>query len=270
MGWRDKYKVHPAADVFPMMSDEELQKLGEDIKKNGQTIPVLFWNGDGKGRILIDGRNRLEAMERVGIDPDDVLMETFICKDPITHIITLNIHRRHLTKQQQADLIVAAHAAAPVVSRQDGGKLPEGRPVDQTKASAVATAAEHGISRRTVERAIAKAEGKTPEPKLKPKPKSTRTGSGAGILPEGSINHARWYYLSLCADPPVDLDEEMRLVMQGLREIAGKRAIASQKQAATLPQDKRSENGRGDPTHQNSQALLAKLEAELKRGTKKK
>ena len=22
--WRDKYKVHPVADVFPMMSDEEL------------------------------------------------------------------------------------------------------------------------------------------------------------------------------------------------------------------------------------------------------
>lgn len=165
MGWRDKYKVHPAADVFRMMSDEELQKLGEDIKKNGQTIPVLFWNGDGKGRILIDGRNRLEAMERVGIDPDDVLMETFICKDPITHIITLNIHRRHLTKQQQADLIVAAHAAAPVVSRQDGGKLPEGRPVNQAKAAAVATAAEHAISKRTVERAFAKAEGKTPKPK---------------------------------------------------------------------------------------------------------
>ena len=35
MGWRDKYKVHPAADVFPMMSDEELAELGEDIKKNG-------------------------------------------------------------------------------------------------------------------------------------------------------------------------------------------------------------------------------------------
>jgi len=67
-GWRQKYKVHPAADVFPMMSDDELANLGEDIKENGQTIPVLFWNGDGQGRVLIDGRNRLEAMERIGMD----------------------------------------------------------------------------------------------------------------------------------------------------------------------------------------------------------
>jgi ParB/Sulfiredoxin domain len=85
MSWRDKYKVHPAADVFPMMSDERLAELGEDIKKNGLTIPVLFWNGDGKGPVLIDGRNRLEACERVGVEP---LTETFICKEPVTHIST--------------------------------------------------------------------------------------------------------------------------------------------------------------------------------------
>jgi hypothetical protein len=30
--WREKFKVHPAADVFPMMSDEELGVLAEDIR----------------------------------------------------------------------------------------------------------------------------------------------------------------------------------------------------------------------------------------------
>jgi hypothetical protein len=161
MGWRDKYKVHPAADVFPMMSDDELKALGEDIKANGQTIPVLFWNGDGKGAILIDGRNRLEARERIGM-ADQALTETFICKDPATHIITLNIHRRHLTKQQQADLIVAVHKAAA-----DPSPSWRGVTSDPVKTAAVATAKEHGISKRTVERAIAKAEGKTPKPKPK-------------------------------------------------------------------------------------------------------
>ena len=76
--WRERYNVHPAADVFPMMTDAELQALGEDIKANGQTIPILFWRGGGK-LFLIDGRNRLEAMERHcdGMEP---LCETFTCK----------------------------------------------------------------------------------------------------------------------------------------------------------------------------------------------
>jgi ParB-like chromosome segregation protein Spo0J len=67
--WRDKYKVHPAADVFPMMSDEKLAKLGQDIKANGLRQPIVILHG-----MLVDGRNRLEAMERAGLPtgPDDV------------------------------------------------------------------------------------------------------------------------------------------------------------------------------------------------------
>ena len=39
---------------------------------------------------------------------------------------------------------------------------------DAVKEAAVASAAEHGISKRTVERSIAKAEGREPKPKAKP------------------------------------------------------------------------------------------------------
>jgi ParB-like chromosome segregation protein Spo0J len=71
--WRDTYNVHPAADAFPMLSEQELRELGEDIKKNGLKTPILFQGIDGKnqtaaGVVLIDGRNRLEAMELVGIE----------------------------------------------------------------------------------------------------------------------------------------------------------------------------------------------------------
>ena len=31
--WRDVLKVHPAAELFPLMSDAELKELGEDIKR---------------------------------------------------------------------------------------------------------------------------------------------------------------------------------------------------------------------------------------------
>ena len=36
----------------------------------------------------------------------------YLGDDPVGFIVSANIHRRHLTKQQQADLIVAAHKAA--------------------------------------------------------------------------------------------------------------------------------------------------------------
>ena len=244
--WRKTYKVHPVADLFPMMSDEELDKLGEDIKANGLNVPLSFcWVESGTSaarRVLIDGRNRLEAMERVGIRlrfRNSGLPESLHGKetantidgDPVALIIGLNVHRRHLTKQQQADLIVAAHKAAAEASRQ-AGEVPKrhvkgktGSEKDATKAAAVATAKELRISKRTVERAFAKAEGKTPEPKktagprLKTKPKlETHVG----------IDAARKFYLDRCADPGVPLDAEMETIRDALREIARKRTMQAQ------------------------------------------
>src|SRR5262249_25205209 len=69
MSWRDHIKVHPAADLFPMMSEPELRELGEDIKENGQRVQVVLWKDPSPGgeHWLVDGRNRLDAMELVGI-----------------------------------------------------------------------------------------------------------------------------------------------------------------------------------------------------------
>jgi hypothetical protein len=39
-GWRDVLKVHPAADLFPMMGEAELRALGEDIKANWLQTPI--------------------------------------------------------------------------------------------------------------------------------------------------------------------------------------------------------------------------------------
>jgi ParB-like chromosome segregation protein Spo0J len=78
MGWRDHLKVHPACDLFPLMSEDELKALGDDIKKNGLQKPIVLWalgcssSWMGKqsvgGFFLLDGRNRLDAMELVGME----------------------------------------------------------------------------------------------------------------------------------------------------------------------------------------------------------
>lgn len=72
MSWRDHTRVHPTADLFPMMSDDELKVLGEDIRKHGLTDHIIFWapsedSYEKGGGYLLDGRNRLEAMERAGL-----------------------------------------------------------------------------------------------------------------------------------------------------------------------------------------------------------
>jgi hypothetical protein len=222
--WRQQYRVHPVADLFPMMSDDELAKLGKDINANGLLTPIMV-TSRGVDGLLADGRNRLEAMERAGINHDPSSDEV-VMGDLVSTIIGLNIRRRHLSKHQQADLIVAAHKAAAEaenISRQDGEKI-RGRPIDKVKAAAIATAKAlpDPISERTIERSFAKAEGKqTAKPKLKPtwnaKPKlETHVG----------IDAARKFYLDRCADPGVDLDAEMETILDALREIAGKRAMA--------------------------------------------
>src|SRR4051794_25878741 len=67
MGWRELIKVHPAADLFPMMSDAELAELAADIKKNGVRVPIeLYYEADAAGCWVLDGRNRLDAMELAG------------------------------------------------------------------------------------------------------------------------------------------------------------------------------------------------------------
>ena len=62
--WRDVLPIHPAAEMFPLMSPDELRVLGEDIKANGLKNPVTLWAAEPDSEwFLLDGRNRLDAME---------------------------------------------------------------------------------------------------------------------------------------------------------------------------------------------------------------
>lgn len=96
------YKVHPVADLFPMLPDEELRELAEDIKENGLIFPIVL-DGDQQ---LIDGRNRLRACELAGVEPAFTSLNGH---DPIAYIISTNVNRRHLNKGQQAMAVAMAY-----------------------------------------------------------------------------------------------------------------------------------------------------------------
>ena len=64
--WRQMLQVHPAADVFPLLGKEDVVALAADIKKHGLKQPVLIIEGKDGHAVLIDGRNRLDALELLG------------------------------------------------------------------------------------------------------------------------------------------------------------------------------------------------------------
>ena len=128
--WRDVLPVHPAAELFPLMSPDELRTLGEDIIKSGLTSPIALWRADPKApEQLLDGRNRLDAIEMttgcqviVGA-PSLMAGEDFLAcdkvivldksVDPYSYVISANINRRHLTGEQKRDLIAKLLKATP-------------------------------------------------------------------------------------------------------------------------------------------------------------
>lgn len=97
---KNKYPYHEAADLLPL-TEEAVAALAADIKKNGLLCPVELL--DGK---VIDGRCRQLACKRAGVECDYVTVEP---KDPIAYVLSLNLHRRHLSTSQRA--MVAARAS---------------------------------------------------------------------------------------------------------------------------------------------------------------
>lgn len=95
------YETHPAANIFPMLDEPDLAALAEDIRAHGLRNPVVVI-----GSKVLDGRNRLAACDRIGIEATFVQFEG---DDPVAFVLSHNLHRRHLNESQRA--MVAARIA---------------------------------------------------------------------------------------------------------------------------------------------------------------
>jgi hypothetical protein len=136
--WRDVLPIHPAANLFPRMTPDELAALGKDIKRNGLTSPIVLWS-DGKAPArLFDGINRLDAIEMaigpamVGPPSLSAGKDFLACNkvivldrsvDPYAFVISANIHRRHLTTEQKREIVAALLKANPERSNNATAKI---------------------------------------------------------------------------------------------------------------------------------------------------
>lgn len=139
------YQVHPAAEAFPLdIASAKFDALVEDIKANGLRESVVL---DSEGR-LIDGRHRLAACKRLGIEPKITTYEG----DAVAYVISTNLHRRHLTDEQRV-------AAAAMLANLSKGQT-TATTDDATTQEAAAKL--FGVSSRAIRMAKAAAE-KAPE-----------------------------------------------------------------------------------------------------------
>jgi hypothetical protein len=74
--WRDTIAVHQACEKMPAMTPDELRTLGEDIRQNGLRSPIVLFipgcyddDDEPSAAVLLDGKNRLDALEAAGFTP---------------------------------------------------------------------------------------------------------------------------------------------------------------------------------------------------------
>ena len=87
-------EAHPLAELFPMLPEQEVRELADDIVTFGQRVPIVLL--DGK---ILDGRNRYAACRFADLEP---VTEDYAGDDPLNFVLSHNLHRRHLTESQRA------------------------------------------------------------------------------------------------------------------------------------------------------------------------
>jgi hypothetical protein len=107
---------HPIANLFPLMTQTELEQLAADIGAHGIREPIVI---NMQGQIL-DGRNRYRAwLWHVGYRVDGLPLRTRLFgslpedgADEIAFVISANLMRRHLSESQRA-MLAARLAVLP-------------------------------------------------------------------------------------------------------------------------------------------------------------
>lgn len=95
-------QLHPLCTLFPRLDGAEFEALKSDIEKNGQLQPIVVHDG-----MILDGGNRYRACVELGIEPETVELD-FEGHDLLSYVLSVNLHRRHLTQGQHSAIVSLA------------------------------------------------------------------------------------------------------------------------------------------------------------------
>ena len=112
---------HPFANIFPMLAEERLHELAQDIKDRGLLDPITLYEGQ-----ILDGRGRYRACKIAAVQPK---FEDYVGDDALSFVVSRNLHRRHLTESQRA-MVAARLADLKRGANQHSQGLPIGRAAD--------------------------------------------------------------------------------------------------------------------------------------------
>ena len=130
-------KFHPYADVLPLLEGEAFESLVADIRANGLLEPITIHGG-----LILDGRNRYRACEAARIEPKFL---EFDGDDPLGFVLSLNVHRRHLSESQRS-LIASRLATMRQGQRTDLQPSANLRKVSQAEAAKRLNVSERSVT----------------------------------------------------------------------------------------------------------------------------
>ncbi len=144
-------------NLIPALSTEEREQLEANIVEHGGARdPLVVWHRDDAADILLDGHNRYEICERLGL-PYEVEHLKFDTRDEAADWIDRNqLGRRNLSKQDYKLLLGRRYnrakkaEGAPEGNGNASKQLGQNAPVERTSAK---LAKEHGVDEKTVRRA---------------------------------------------------------------------------------------------------------------------
>lgn len=97
---------------LPRLSDDEYTALEKSILENGVQVPIVV----DENRAVIDGHHRKEIADRHGLDCPRRFVYDRSDEQKRTLALSLNLDRRHLTREQKRDLVQKSLKADPHLS----------------------------------------------------------------------------------------------------------------------------------------------------------